>query len=458
MGIVLALAYPDRLALPRAQERPGVMVLSSGRGAALEPQDPLAASEALVAAHLDGDRRQARIWLAAPLPRAALELLQPEQLLDDDVVEWDDERQQVMARRQRRLGALLLSDAPQPRPDAEAVQAVLLEQLQRRGLEWLGWSPAQLQLRGRLAFLHQLEPELWPAVDDASLLAELDLWLGPHLQGVRSATQLQAIDLQGALLDRLIGVPAANSMRWPRCVGPCPVAAMAALITAAKSRCSAAGSKTFLVCSRRRGWRVDAMPCWCICSHRRAVRLRSPAIWRVFGSRVTRWCAKTCGAVIPSTAGRRIQRRLEPAVKAGGALLGTEDAADPGAAAIALALTQIALVGSDQISRIVEIHASIEEVQQTIGFDLEGGCFIPKPLAALGIGKDELGAGNVLAEPHDQLLFLALLGGAAAAAEGGGKHQPYRLLQLDRRLRRLLASVFSPKSLSRPNKPSQRAV
>ena len=203
VGIVLALAYPDRLALPRAQERPGVMVLSSGRGAALEPQDPLAASEALVAAHLDGDRRQARIWLAAPLPRAALELLQPEQLLDDDVVEWDDERQQVMARRQRRLGALLLSDAPQPQPDAEAVQAVLLEQLQRRGLPWLGWTPAQLQLRGRLDFLHQLEPELWPAVDDASLLAELDLWLGPHLEGVRSAAQLQAIDLQSALLDRL---------------------------------------------------------------------------------------------------------------------------------------------------------------------------------------------------------------------------------------------------------------
>ena len=108
------------------------MVLSSGRGAALELQDPLAASEALVAAHLDGDRRQARIWLAAPLPRAALELLQPEQLLDSDVVEWDDERQQVMARRQRRLGALLLSDAPQPWPDAEAVQAVLLEQVAQR--------------------------------------------------------------------------------------------------------------------------------------------------------------------------------------------------------------------------------------------------------------------------------------------------------------------------------------
>ena len=96
-------------------------------------------------------------------------------------------------------------------------------------------------------------------------------------------------------------------------------------------------------------------------------------------------------------------------------------------------------------------------MQQTIGFDLEGSCFIPKPLAALGIGKDKLGAGNVLAEPHDQLLFLALLGGAAAAAEGGGKHQPYRLLQLVR-LRRHLASVFSPKFLSRPNRPSQLAA
>ena len=273
VGIVLALAYPDRLALPRAQERPGVMVLSSGRGAALEPQDPLAASEALVAAHLDGDRRQARIWLAAPLPRAALELLQPEQLLDDDVVEWDDERQQVMARRQRRLGALLLSDAPQPQPDAVAVQAVLLEQLQRRGLQWLGWTPAQLQLRGRLAFLHQLEPELWPAVDEASLLAELELWLGPHLEGVRSAAQLQAIDLQGALLDRLdwrarSQLDALAPLRWTL-----PSAAMAALTTAAKSRCSAAGSKTFLACSRRPVWRVAAMRCWCICSHRLAARL-----------------------------------------------------------------------------------------------------------------------------------------------------------------------------------------
>jgi len=100
-----------------------------------------------------------------------------------------------------------------------------------------------------------------------------------------------------------------------------------------------------------------------------------------------------------------------------------EDAADPGAAAIALPLTQIELVGGDQISRIVEIHPPIEEVEQPIRFDLEGGCFIPEPLAALGIGKDELSAGNVFAEPHDQLLFFALLGGAAAAAERGGEHQ-----------------------------------
>jgi ATP-dependent helicase HrpB len=156
-----------------------------------------------VVAHLHGDRRQARIWMAAPLPRAALELLQPEQLLEDDVVLWDDDRGQVMARHQRRLGALVLKDAPQPQPDSAAVQRCLLEQLQRRGLEWLGWTPAQLQLRGRLAFLHQLEPDQWPAVDEASLLVELDRWLGPYLDGVRSVGQLQAIDLKSALLDRL---------------------------------------------------------------------------------------------------------------------------------------------------------------------------------------------------------------------------------------------------------------
>jgi len=220
VGVLLALAYPDRLGLPRAAERPGVFLLASGRGAALGSNDPLAASAALVAAHLDGDRRQARIWLAAALPLAALELLQADQLRSRDLVQWDDNKQLVQARRQRCLGALLLNDEPLANPDPELLRACVLEQLRRGGLQQLAWTPERQQLRGRLGFLQRLEPELWPAVDDTSLLAELELWLGPALGGVRSLGELQRLDVGAALLDRLdwrqrSQLDVLAPLRWP---------------------------------------------------------------------------------------------------------------------------------------------------------------------------------------------------------------------------------------------------
>ena len=100
------------------------------------------------------------------------------------------------------------------------MQACLLEQLRRGGLVQLAWSPAQQQLRGRLAFLHGLAPQQWPAVDERTLLEELELWLAPYLAGVRSLEGLQAVDLAAALLDRLdwsqrSQLDALAPLRWP---------------------------------------------------------------------------------------------------------------------------------------------------------------------------------------------------------------------------------------------------
>jgi ATP-dependent helicase HrpB len=69
-GILLAWAYPDRIAQRRGGHI-GRFLLSGGRGAFLDPTEPLAAADYLVAATLDGDRRDARIFLGqrqSPLP------------------------------------------------------------------------------------------------------------------------------------------------------------------------------------------------------------------------------------------------------------------------------------------------------------------------------------------------------------------------------------------------------
>ncbi len=63
IGRLLALAFPDRIG--RARGPRGHFRLSNGRGAFVFEDDPLAGSPWLVAAELDGQARQARIFLAS---------------------------------------------------------------------------------------------------------------------------------------------------------------------------------------------------------------------------------------------------------------------------------------------------------------------------------------------------------------------------------------------------------
>ena len=51
--------------------------------------------------------------------------------------------------------------------------------------------------------MHGIEPEIWPACDDASLIASLTDWLGPRLRGITRLSDLAALDLGAILLDRL---------------------------------------------------------------------------------------------------------------------------------------------------------------------------------------------------------------------------------------------------------------
>ena len=66
-GSLLAHAYPDRIAMRRGPD--AGYLLAGGRGAQFDNYEPLSAQEFLVAAHLDGGLRSARIFLAASYSR-----------------------------------------------------------------------------------------------------------------------------------------------------------------------------------------------------------------------------------------------------------------------------------------------------------------------------------------------------------------------------------------------------
>ncbi|MCG8520299.1 MAG: ATP-dependent helicase HrpB [Pseudomonadales bacterium] len=202
LGRLLAQAYPDRVARRRPGTSPRYQ-LSNGRGAALRPDDALAREDWLVAAELDGQAREATIYLAAALDPADLERDLADHMTTVEEAIWDDHRGRVVARRQTRLGRLVLAETALPDPSPEQVVAGLLAAVREKGLASLPWNDNARQLRARLRLLHSRWPDEWPAMDDTSLLDALDTWLAPFLVGVKSWGQLQQVALVPALLSLL---------------------------------------------------------------------------------------------------------------------------------------------------------------------------------------------------------------------------------------------------------------
>ncbi|HEY6984411.1 ATP-dependent helicase HrpB [Reyranella sp.] len=196
-GELLALAYPDRV----GGRRPGAAgryLLSGGRGAVLPEGDPMANEEFLVVADLDGAAQDSRIFLAAPITHNEIEELCAERIVDEQIVQWSAREGAVLARRRRRLGALLLEDKPLAGPDPEKMATAMLDGVRQLGLGALPWSDDLARWRQRIAFLRTLDAG-WPDLSDAALLASLEEWLGPFLDGASRRDHLGRIQLTDAL-------------------------------------------------------------------------------------------------------------------------------------------------------------------------------------------------------------------------------------------------------------------
>jgi ATP-dependent helicase HrpB len=207
-GIVVGLAYPDRIARAREADS-ATYQMSGGTGAALDPQSPLRTTPWLAIAVADRapGRADARIRSAAPIDEATARDVGGDLVSSSDQIRWDDGR--IVTRRVQTLGAIVLTDVPLTKPDPLLVQAAVRDGLRRSGLDVLRWPEAAVALRDRLAFCHAHLGAPWPAVDDAALLAGLDDWLGPELTSVRRAGDLARIDVASALR-RLLPWPAAT--------------------------------------------------------------------------------------------------------------------------------------------------------------------------------------------------------------------------------------------------------
>jgi ATP-dependent helicase HrpB len=195
---LIAAAFPDRLAQRRGE--PGSFRLSGGGGARLAVTDPLAKAGLLAVAALEM-KASPLIRMAAPLDVADLPSGLAARIKETVETSLDPVTGSVLARRRKRLGALVLEESSAP-PDAAAAAAALLDAV-RSDLSRLPWTQGSRNLQARLRLMHALEADTWPASDDDNLIASLEDWLGPHLHGLTRLGDLLALDLNVILLDRL---------------------------------------------------------------------------------------------------------------------------------------------------------------------------------------------------------------------------------------------------------------
>ncbi|MDQ1233805.1 ATP-dependent helicase HrpB [Paenibacillus sp. SORGH_AS306] len=202
-GMLLSLAYPDRIAKNRGN---GTFLLRIGRGASFASSahrsDYLTTASYIVAAQLDDTGTDSVIRLAAEVNESQLRRIHAHHIQSVHQVDYDEERESISARIDTYLGAILLQSVSDPKPSAEQIQLAIMHAIRYKGLNSLNWTKAAIQWRERISFMHQLDTN-YPAMDDSTLLAEMDEWLLPYIEGIRRFNELKKINLAELLLHRL---------------------------------------------------------------------------------------------------------------------------------------------------------------------------------------------------------------------------------------------------------------
>jgi ATP-dependent helicase HrpB len=195
-GRLLAAAFPDRIGQRRGE--PGSFRFSGGGGGRMPRTDKLASAPLLVAAALDV-KAAARIRLAAVLDGDNLPPALAARVTEQVEAGFDPVSGAVLARRRRRLGALVLSDRTIPVDPAE-ISTLLADTVAAQSLKPLKLNAAVQQFRARVALMRGIEPDAgWPDLSDAALIASVHDWLAPHLQGMARLVELERLDLAAIL-------------------------------------------------------------------------------------------------------------------------------------------------------------------------------------------------------------------------------------------------------------------
>jgi len=220
-GVLLAYAYPDRIA-KRRNANEARYLLSNGKGAVIPPFLQHHLHEYLVVANLDANfsanRGEACIYLAADISADQLQEYFSENIQYEERVQWNENTQRVEVKQTNRMGKIMLEESIQNdvknTKTQEAIQQCLMQAVRDTKLECLNWSAKALSLKQRVQFInHHLDNSAalkkqfgdapLPDFSEQRLSDTIDAWLQPHLSHENSLKQCLKLDLYSLLLNQL---------------------------------------------------------------------------------------------------------------------------------------------------------------------------------------------------------------------------------------------------------------
>jgi ATP-dependent helicase HrpB len=190
VGKLLAAAYPERIAKQREQSHR--YRLSNGKVVKLNEHDPLSHETYLAVAHLDAGTTEGKIFLAAPLsPDDILHLA-----TENKVITWDAQNGILIARNEKRVGAIIIESKPlKIIPEEERIK-ILCEVIRKEGLSLFNFTEQVIDWKARVSCVRMWRPnEEWPDLSEEHLLNTLEEWIAPYITSIKKREEFFKLDL-----------------------------------------------------------------------------------------------------------------------------------------------------------------------------------------------------------------------------------------------------------------------
>jgi ATP-dependent helicase HrpB len=191
-GLLLSFAYPERIGKIR-EKNSFKYKLSSGKAAFISEKDSLFNNEFLVFAELDGDNKEAKAYLAAPISEKEIYDNHKEQIISETKISFSGGDKVKIIREDKFLDLIIKEKEENKDPSGEESNKALISYIKENGLAVIGFGEKEINLQNRVNFLLN-NGFLIPDINSEKLLSTIEDWISPYISNFKRISDLKKLD------------------------------------------------------------------------------------------------------------------------------------------------------------------------------------------------------------------------------------------------------------------------